>query len=439
MKQTRLFQQPLNKRPIYTLTAGGTALLLVFCIIAYPDEAFQASLQGLKVWWNMIFPALLPFLILSQMLMAYGWVHGLGVLLDPLMRLLFRIPGVGGWAWAAGWTAGYPAGAEAVVSLRKQQLVSQSEAERLLILSHASSPVFMIAVVGVGFMQAANTGLTIAIVHWLSAMFVMLLLRIFGRHPLSLSASRHKDKSSVRVSDKSCTTEDRTFTQPSLGKRIMNAMEQAHRADGRALGRLLGEATASSVQTLMMIGGYMMIFSVIIQVMRLAIPQQFGSILLNGLFEVNLGAFAISNLTFKSPVFQAALVSAVIAWSGFSAHLQIHSLIKQTDIRYASFVKARLLHAVIAFGLTYVCWYPLQRWLLQWEGAMPTMSAIGTKMNASPSMITELNQWFMLIASGEGWRQVPMLLILVIGMILTFIIVSIITRIITRGTTNMYN
>lgn len=81
---------------------GGSAVLLVLCIIAYPDKSFQASLQGLKVWWTIIFPALLPFLILSEMLKAYGWVHGIGVLLDPFMRTLFQLPGIGGWAWSVG-------------------------------------------------------------------------------------------------------------------------------------------------------------------------------------------------------------------------------------------------------------------------------------------------------------------------------------------------
>ncbi|NRG00533.1 nucleoside recognition domain-containing protein, partial [Paenibacillus dendritiformis] len=122
---------PASQR-LSTLIMGGSAVLLVLCIIAYPDKSFQASLQGLKVWWTIIFPALLPFLILSEMLKAYGWVHGIGVLLDPFMRTLFRLPGIGGWAWSVGWTAGYPAGAEAVVRLRKDNELSRLEAERLL-------------------------------------------------------------------------------------------------------------------------------------------------------------------------------------------------------------------------------------------------------------------------------------------------------------------
>lgn len=54
---------------------------------------------------------------------------------------------------------------------------------------------------------------------------------------------------------------------------MLQAMEQAHRRDGRAFGRLLGDSVTSSVQTLMMIGGFIMMFSVIVQVLRLAVPR----------------------------------------------------------------------------------------------------------------------------------------------------------------------
>ncbi|WP_339063402.1 hypothetical protein [Tepidibacillus marianensis] len=46
-----------------TTIAGLLTTLLAIAIITYPDAAFQASLQGLKIWWEIIFPALLPFLL----------------------------------------------------------------------------------------------------------------------------------------------------------------------------------------------------------------------------------------------------------------------------------------------------------------------------------------------------------------------------------------
>ncbi|MCR8845398.1 nucleoside recognition domain-containing protein [Paenibacillus sp. SC116] len=366
MRSVRLLHTSVFQHPLYTLFVGASVVLLVVSIMLYPTAAFQASLQGLQVWWTIIFPALLPFLVLSHLLSAFGWVHALGVVLEPIMRLLIRVPGVGGWAWALGWTAGYPAGAEVIAKLRQQQSISRTEGERLLALAHVSNPVFLVAVVGVGFMKQADVGLLLACIHWITALLTAVFLRMVdGRKKVATI-------SSFTYLSRSTTAEQPTTTsihptelaatqslKPSFSQRVLNSMEQARQMDGRPIGRLLGEAVSSAVQTLMMIGGYIMMFSVLIQVARLALPSTMGNLLMNGLLEVNLGAFTISSAAFSSSEFQAALVSAVLAWSGISSHLQVHSLIKQTDLRYWRFFAARLLHALLAFILTYVCWTPL--------------------------------------------------------------------------------
>ncbi|WP_028545107.1 nucleoside recognition domain-containing protein [Paenibacillus taiwanensis] len=426
MQLSRFLRSNRSQHPLYTAIAGSIALILVICIVSYPDAAFKASLQGLKVWWNIIFPALLPFLILSEMLVAYGWVHGLGVLLNPVMRWLLQLPGVGGWAWAVGWTAGYPAGAEAVVKLRRQQLLNRQEGERLLGLSHASNPVFIIAVVGVGFMQQADTGLIIAIVHWVAALLSMLLLRLFDlvkynfisnststSHSTSFQTSTQPFTSDTISSDRS-PTEAKTSTA-ALSTGLMTAMETAHRLDSRPLGKLLGDSVTSAVQTLMMIGGYMMIFSVIVQVLKIAIPQQFGSFMLNGLLEINLGTFAVGTAAFDSPVFQAALMGAVIGWSGASAHLQVHSLIKGTDLRYSRFLRFRLLHAAVAFGLTYVIWGPMQIWLRGSAQAAPVFETNPAIYGNSPIQwgadSHSLMHLIPYITQLDGWQQ-PLVLLM---------------------------
>ncbi|MCM3337247.1 nucleoside recognition domain-containing protein [Paenibacillus sp. MER TA 81-3] len=409
------FRSSVTQHPLFTLVMGGTAVLLVLCIVSYPDQAFQASLQGLKVWWNIIFPALLPFLVLSEILIAYGFVHGLGVLLDPLMRVLFRLPGVGGWAWSVGWTAGYPAGAEAVIRLRKQQALTRREAERLLGLSHASSPIFMIAVVGVGFVQQAEVGLIIAIVHWASAILAMFILRS--------TDAFHPEPKSVSVS------ELRRSTRLPFYRRMLDAMELAHRQDGRPFGKLLGDAVTSAVQTLMMIGGYMMIFSVIIRVLRIAIPQELGSFMLNGLLEVNLGAYTFGSAAFQSTLFQTALLGAVIAWSGVSAHMQVHSLMKGSDLRYMRFLASRIVHAVAAYLLTYVLWWPLQALFHDSDSALSAFETLPDLSNAASSSSAVpasslIHEKLTSLAAYTGWSQ-SLVLIPGLGLLLLcFIAVS---------------
>lgn len=359
------FRTPLSQHPFMTLLLGSMAILLVLCIISYPGEAFQASLQGLEIWWDIIFPALLPFLVLSEMLYAYGLVHGLGIILDPLMRLLFRIPGIGGWVWSVGWTAGYPAGAKAVIQLRKQQSLSRKEAECLLSLSHTSSPIFIIAVIGTGFMQQTTLGFIITIVHWVSAIATTLLLQFIDYF--------RPESEIIQANNRMPITSPRSFYRC-----MFHEIESAQYRDGRSFGKLLGDSVSTAVQTLMMMGGYMMIFSVIIQAVATVIPHEIGKLVLNGLLEVNLGTYMLSSTPFHSSMFQAALIGAIIGWSGLSTHLHVHSLIKETDLRFSRFLLSRLLHAISAFLLTYALWIPLQPLLHRSNEAMAAMYTVPT-------------------------------------------------------------
>ncbi len=40
------------------------------------------------------------------MILSFGIVHFFGTLLDPLMRPLFRVPGIGGFVMAMGFASG---------------------------------------------------------------------------------------------------------------------------------------------------------------------------------------------------------------------------------------------------------------------------------------------------------------------------------------------
>ncbi|MFC0214294.1 nucleoside recognition domain-containing protein [Paenibacillus chartarius] len=362
-----------------TALLGLFAAILVVSIIAYPDQAFSASLQGLTVWWKYVFPALLPFLILSELLLGYGVVHALGTLLDPLMRNLLRIPGSGGWALALGATIGHPAGARAAAALRKQGLLTRTEAERLLAVSHLSSPVFIVTIVGVGFLHSARLGALLAAVHTVAALAVGLTIRL-----LSVRSQERE----TYVPGHPGQPPSGTLPAEPLTKRIITAMQDAHTKDGRAFGKLLGDAVSSSVQTLMMVGGYMIIFSVLVQIIeisRLTSIIQHAALLVTGstsygeavrsavtgLLEIHLGTYAFGAKSGLSGAFAAAAVAAVLGWGGISSHLQVRSITNDTDLGYMPFVAARLLHAAYSFVLTLAVWEPVSGWL----GSAPSFAA----------------------------------------------------------------
>lgn len=405
-----------------TFIFGCLALLLVVCIIIFPAQAFNSSLQGLTVWWKLVFPALLPFLIVTEIVRGLGILHGIGALLEPMLRLLFRLPGVGGWAIAVGFTAGTPAGAAAVGTMRRNKLISRDEAERLLTVSHVLSPVFLITVVGVGFLHDARSGFLLALLHYGSAISIGLWQRFFRHTPPAEAAfSRRKPL-------------DEAYAQSGLVSRSIDACRDAQLRDGRAFGKLLGDSVTQAVQQLMAVGGLMMMFSVVIHAVSLIkLPSIIGSALsaaglaapqaseallsamLPGVFEAHLGAYSLAQSTAIAGSWQYALLSGLFAWGGLSTHAQVKSFTIGTDIRYSSFLKARLLHAAVSVACTAVLWKPLYAFigspqLPVWASFTPTEAAI-----ASGRSLQDISLW-PLLSPVMLWFS---------GILLTMLIVSV--------------
>ena len=74
-----------------TILLGAAAFLLVLAVVSAPEPAFKPPCKHLSCGGISYFP-LLPFLVLVEILIAYGWAHGVGVLLDPLMKKYSNFP-----------------------------------------------------------------------------------------------------------------------------------------------------------------------------------------------------------------------------------------------------------------------------------------------------------------------------------------------------------
>lgn len=322
-----LIQSPILKKTASRATpflAGSAFLLLAASIVMSPESSFEASLQGLKLWWTIVFPALLPFLMLTEMLAASGFLHGLGVLLEPIMRRVFRLPGASGWVLAAGMTAGFPAGAAGAARLHGQGAATSAEAARLGALAHFASPVTVVVVFGAALLHSPSAGYALLAAHWLGGLLAGGLAARFSRP----AAEAPKPAAE----------------QPAGGplRRALAAAEAARAEDGRSFGRLLGETVASAVQQLMATGGLMIIFAVIIHV----VAQAFGgrsAAPAAALLELHLGAGRLAHSAASLPVLIA--LAAALGWSGLCAQLQALAALKSSGRAALGFAAHRLLHA----------------------------------------------------------------------------------------------
>lgn len=329
-------------------------VIVTLSLILNPKESLDASLRGLNIWWGVVFPSLLPFFIISELLISFGIVSFLGVLLEPLMRPLFRVPGVGGFVWAMGMASGLPAGAKLSAALRKNNQLSQIEAERLVSFTNSSNPLFIFGAISVGFFQNASLGIVLAASHYLSNASVGIIMRFYGKNK--------KIKSKARAFD---------FIA------AFGELHQTRMKETRPLGKILGDAIYSSVQTLLMIGGFIILFSVLNKVLivigfmdilslflikileLLTLPATLAMPFLAGIFELTLGAQLTSNVE-KATLFQQVMITSfILAFGGLSVHAQVASILAETDIRFKPYFFARCIQAFLAIFFVWLLWKPL--------------------------------------------------------------------------------
>ncbi|WP_338555879.1 nucleoside recognition domain-containing protein [Paenibacillus sp. KS-LC4] len=360
-----------------TLLAALASILLVGAVIYQSEAAFQASLQALTLWWNIVFPGLLPFLVLFELITAFGLVHGIGVLLQPLMRRLFRLPGEAALPLLFGWLSGFPAGAETTAMLRRHGQVTLQEGQRLLAFSHMPNPIFMLVVLGAGFMHRPELGLLIAAAVWLAALWTAWLLLLTSRSEALPSRAAQ-------------------VQEGRLIERAAKAITAARESDGRSFGRALGEAVSGGVQKLMLIGGLIIFTAVIARLMlplwlSISSGSWWEALFLPALLESHIGTYTAAVLEAPSltPVLSAAITAAILAWSGISGLLQAGYSTSGTELKLLPLAGAKLLHAAHAAWFVVLLWKPGQLllasapfdFLRQAASVLPVFSSNGAWMN----------------------------------------------------------
>lgn len=85
-----------------------SCVTFIILIIIFSHTAVSAANKGMQLWLNVVFPSLFPFFVASQLLNKTGMIKAIGILLEPIMRPLFNVPGCSSFALAMGVTSGYP-------------------------------------------------------------------------------------------------------------------------------------------------------------------------------------------------------------------------------------------------------------------------------------------------------------------------------------------
>jgi sporulation integral membrane protein YlbJ len=254
----------------------------------------------------------------------------------------------------------------------------------------------MFGAVAVGMFGRPELGAIIALAHYISSVLVGIIFRFHGRNQPN-------------------TTDNTNIEITGIPLRAFRAMVKARREDGRPISQLLGDSVKNSMNTILLIGGFIILFSVFLRILSVtgltaAFETAFTAILhmigystslapalVSGLFEIDLGAMAASQA--DAPLVEkVAIVSAIIAWSGLSVHGQVASIVIESGIRMGPYMAGRLLHAILAAVIT-VCLMNIKQ-LASDITTVPVLQKIGSYQAYSFAGRLEQIVWHLLLFFG---------------------------------------
>jgi len=326
-----------------------TVLLLVITIMIYPAESVQAAYNGLVIWATLVIPALLPFFIGSELLINLGIVKFIGTILEPIMRPVFNVPGEGSFAFVMSITSGYPVGAKIVSKFKSDKILTKIEAQRLISFCSTSGPLFMIGSVSVGMFKSPELGALIAFSHYLGAIIVGIIFSFYKKSFQDNKPVGQKENLIRRAFSKIKTKSNQS---PSIGI-------------------ILGNAVKNSLNTILMVGGFITLFAVVIHMLKLLkiidlitsiivalFPLKISPTIIHsliaGLFEITTGTKFVADSMGVDLSTKIAIISFIIGWSGFSVHAQVASILEDTDIKPRIYVISKILHGLSASLISYM-------------------------------------------------------------------------------------
>lgn len=254
------------------------------------------------------------------------------------MRPIFNIPGEGSFPFLMGIISGYPTGAKIVADFKEKNICTPIECERLIAFTNNSGPLFIVGTVGSGLFSNTSIGFLLLFTHILACISVGFLFRFW----------KFKKAKNLRTNNLSESIE------------IVNINN---------LGEVLGISIKKAISTTVMIGGFVVLFSVINSMLdnihffdiltnifssAFNIPKDYINGLFSGIIELTNGISKVCVIPNKTISINIILCAFLLGFGGISVMLQVLSITSKSNISIKPYIIGKLLHGFLAALYTFI-------------------------------------------------------------------------------------
>ncbi len=315
-------------------------LIFIVYILFFPQDAVTAAADGLVLWYERVLPSLLPFAILSNILIYSGFTGYLVKLLYPLLRLILPVSRNGSFVLPSGFLFGFPMGSKNCAEMLKCGQLEYQEAEILFMVTNNISPVFISGYILCQELHMPSLIPLSYLIIFLPPLIAGRLLFFFtGKKQsgsnLSPAVKKSGDSGNSSNSRRSSST---TYKKPASGSQINF--------------KIIDAGIMNGFETLTRLGGYIMLFSMISSMLRLLPLPETTKLILTGLTEITNGIKAVSQSSL-TPACRYLLAMTFTAFGGCSGLAQTSSMIKGTGLSIKKYGIFKLIMTLITAVLAW--------------------------------------------------------------------------------------
>lgn len=312
------------KTKLKSIVIVAFLLLVLYSILSFPKETIDSVLFGINIWVYNVFPSLFPFFILTDLLVNYGFIEFISEIFKNFMRI-FGLSGNCAFPLFGSLFSGFPSGPKYVKQLLDNDVISEDDANFLIMFTHFSNPLFIIGTIGTVLLNDKKLGYLILAAHFLGNFFIGILLRKRNSLP--------KEKMSL--------------------KKALSLMNKKRITNKNGFITILSNSIYNTIDILILLLGIIIVFLVFTNLItRLPINDNL-LLIVKGFLEMTQGVkmVSISNI---SLIYKLILITFFLSFGGCSVHLQVASIINGSKIKYKNFLIARIIHSIISMILVYI-------------------------------------------------------------------------------------
>lgn len=316
----------------YRFLFTAFALYLVVLLLCYPALSLEYASTGLNLWLMKMVPTLLPFMILSGIMIRMDLTEGFVKLLHPFLHRIFGTSKNGSYTIIMGFLCGFPMGARIVGELYESGKLSREEASRLLYFCNNIGPIYFLSYV-VPTLAIEKALIPLLIMYGIPLVYGIVICR--APRLQRLPALFTRDTAANRM--------------PAAFSRLYGAEASSRSKGAMSLLAAIDASVLSGLFGIAKLGGYMIFFNLLNIVF---VPFHHVNTQLLDVYRCILEITSGIDHSGQA-LFYPILI--LLPFGGFSCIAQTYSMVRQTDLS----IRPYIFHKVIQTAITSICYLSL--------------------------------------------------------------------------------